>query len=70
MEDFFAVYEAASGPYNLSRKVYQDFTRAEMRIYSNDNLIVKVEGDYNEVEEIYQRAANRLLEWVRQREHK
>lgn len=70
MEDFFAIYEAASGPYNLSRKITQNFDGAEMRIYSNDNLIIKVEGDYDEVEEIYQRAANRLLEWVRQREHK
>ena len=69
MEDFFAIYEAASGPYNLSRKITQNFDGAEMRIYSNDNLIIKVEGDYDEVEEIYQRAANRLLEWVKQREH-
>ena len=69
MEDFFAIYEAASDTFNLSRKVTQNFDGAEMRIYSNDNLIVKVEGDYDETEEIYQRAANRLLEWVKQREH-
>ena len=70
MEDFFAIYEAASGPYDLSRKVTQNFEGAEIRIYSKDCLIIKVEGDYNEVEEIYQRAAQRLLEWVKQREHK
>jgi hypothetical protein len=69
VDNFFEVYQAASGPYNLSRRVYQDFDGAEIRIYSDDKLIIKVEGDYNEVEEIYQRAADRLSEWVKQREH-
>ena len=67
MDDFFAVWEAAKDKFDLERKVHIDFDEAYIRITSGKMFVMKVEGSYEEVEEMYQTAAYKLLEWIRRR---
>ena len=67
MSEFFKVWELAHKIYGLSRLVHVDLEEAYMRIYLEDKIIVRVEGTFDELEDMYIAAALRLLQWMQVR---
>ncbi len=67
MKEFFEIWKYASKAYDLSRFVHIDFETAYMRIYQGDSVIVRVDGTYDEIEDMYIAAALRLLQWMQMR---
>lgn len=68
MGEFFRVWKKALSKYDLERKVYIDFEEAYMRIYHHGNVIVRVDGTYDELEIMYIQAAVRLVAWLQAKE--
>lgn len=67
MDVFFKVWEKAKKHYNLERFVKINFDEALIRIYYKGQIIVRADGDYNELEIMYTQAANRLATWMQQK---
>lgn len=68
MGEFFRVWKKALSKYDLERKVHIDFEEAYMRIYHHGNVIVRVDGTYDELEIMYIQAAVRLVAWLQAKE--
>lgn len=66
MEQFFKVWDIAK-KYGLERRVHIDFDEAYIRIYHAGKVIVRVDGTHDDREHLYITAANRLLDWLRER---
>ena len=67
MEKFFEVYDIAVKVYGLSRLVHVDLEEAYIRIYQDEQIIVRVDGNFEELEDLYIAAALRLLQWMQMR---
>lgn len=67
MREFFEVWKYAKDAYGLSRVVSINLDEAYMRIYQDETIIVRVEGTYDELEDLYIAAALRLLQWMQMR---
>lgn len=67
MREFFEVWKYAKDAYGLSRVVSINLDEAYMRIYQDEIIIVRVEGTYDELEDLYIAAALRLLQWMQMR---
>ena len=68
MNEFFKVYEIAAKKYGLERRVNIDLEEAKIRIYENDKIIIRVDGEAEDIESVYLAAALRLFEWMENRE--
>lgn len=68
MGEFFRVWDTARKKYGLERKVHIDLNEAYMRIYQGDQIIVRADGTYNDLEIMYIQAAVRLVAWMQQKE--
>lgn len=67
MDAFFKVWDRARKLYDLERLVKINFDEALIRIYYKGQIIVRADGDYNELEIMYTQAANRLATWMQQK---
>lgn len=68
MDEFFEIFDIAKKHYGMTRLVHVDFEEAYIRVYLDDKAVVRVDGTYDELEELYIQAAARLLTWIKQRE--
>jgi len=66
MEQFFKVWEIAKR-YGLERRVRISDKETYIRIYQDGKIIVRADGDCNDVEHLYLTAAKRLLDYLRER---
>ena len=64
MDEFFRIWPIAKDRYGLERKVVSNFEEAYIRIYQDQQIIVRVDGTYDDTELLYTTAANRLLDWM------
>jgi hypothetical protein len=69
VDSFFKVWKIAQEKFGLERKVHVDMDEAYIRIYENGNVVVRADGDSEDLEHLYIQAASRLANWMQLREN-
>lgn len=63
-EKFFRSFKEACESHNIRREMRADFEGAIIRIYCDDMLIVQVKETPDNIDRLYDVAADRLTSWL------